>query len=68
MRANWNRYQKWCVALSTGGITLGIFQGLSLVNFANVFTSFLATWLAALVSLLLGGDPTQSVLNRLLFA
>lgn len=62
MRANWNRYRRWCVALSVGGITLGIFQGLSLVNFAYLFTQLLATWLAALVALLLGAS-TSDVLN-----
>jgi hypothetical protein len=56
MRANWIRYQKWCVAISTGGITLGILQGFSLVNFAYLFTQFLTTWLAGLVALLLGGS------------
>ena len=56
MRPRWQRYRKLCVAMSTGGMTLGVFQGLELVNFAQLFTNFLATLLSALVSLLLGGD------------
>lgn len=59
MRTSWNRYRKWCIALSTGGITLGILQGFSLVNFAYLFTQLLATWLAALVAVLLGGSVTD---------
>ncbi len=59
MRPNWNRYQKWCVALSSGGITLGIIQGLGMVSWAQLFTQFLTTWLSALVALLFGGQlPT----------
>ena len=61
MRANWNRYRKWCVALSTGGITLGVIQGFSLVNFAYLFTQFLTTVLSALVALLLGGSWTSLI-------
>ena len=61
MRASWNRYRRWCIALSTGGITLGILQGLSLVNFAYLFTQLLATWLAALVAILLGGSVSDAI-------
>ncbi len=56
MHTNWNRFRRWCVAVSTGGITLGILQGFGLVNFAYLFTQFLTTWLAALVAALLGGS------------
>lgn len=42
--------------LSCGGVTLGILQGFEMVNFASLFTSFLATLLSALVSFLLGGS------------
>lgn len=56
MRRSWMWRQKWCVALSSGGITLGIIQGFGLVNFASLFANFLSTWLAVLVTLLLGGD------------
>lgn len=55
MHRRWIRCQKWCVALSSGGVTSGILQGLSLVNFTSLFTSFLSTWLAVIVTLLLGG-------------
>ncbi len=51
-------YRRWSVALATGGVTLGILQGLGLVNFASLFTSLLATWLSILVTILLGGDPS----------
>jgi hypothetical protein len=59
MRSTWIRCRRWCLALSTGRITPGILQGLGLVDFASLITSFLALWLSALVTLLLGGDPTQ---------
>ncbi len=49
------RLQKKCLLLSTGGVTLGILQGLELVNFASLIASLLASWLSMLVTLLLGG-------------
>lgn len=49
------RYQKLCCALSTGGMTLGILQGLELVNYSNVLATFLANFLSLLVSILFGG-------------
>lgn len=58
MRPNWMRYRKWCVALSSGGITLGFLQAFEMVNFAEIVTSFLSVLLSLLVTLLLGGDPT----------
>ena len=59
MRASWKRYQKWCVALSSGGITLGVIQGFGLVNFAALFANLLSSWLAILVTLLLGGNVSN---------
>lgn len=50
---------KWLVAMSTGTLTLGILQSLSLVNFAEVFTTFLTQWLAIFVTALFGGDVSQ---------
>ena len=55
MRPIWMRLQKKCLLLSTGGVTLGILQGLELVNFASLIASLLASWLSMLVTLLLGG-------------
>ncbi len=52
------RIAKSLVALSCGGTTCGILQGLGMVNFASLFTSLLATWLAAIVTVLLGGDAS----------
>jgi len=57
MRSFWNRHRKACLALSQGGITLGILQGFSLVNFASLITSLLTSWVGILASLLFGGDP-----------
>jgi len=58
MRGQAIGYWKLCVALSFGGITLGIFQGLQLVNFAQLFSNFLSMLLAALVSVLFGASPS----------
>ncbi len=63
MRLSWIRCQKWCVALSLGGITLGIVQGFNLVNFASLFANFLASFFALLVSLLLGGSASNNLLG-----
>jgi len=49
------RWHKRCVLLSCGGITLGILQGLAMVNWAQLFTQLLTQWLTALVAFLLGG-------------
>ena len=59
MSAKWLRLKKLSVALSYGGITLGILQGLGGVNFASMFTQLLTMWLTALVTILLGGDVSQ---------
>ena len=59
MQRSWMRCQKWCVALSSGGITLGIIQGFGLINFASFFANFFSTWLAVLVTLLLGGNVSN---------
>jgi len=57
MRANWIRWQKRLVLMASGGMAFGVLQGLSLVNFASLFTTLLASWLSILVALLLGADP-----------
>ncbi len=59
MRRSARRTWKLCVALSYGGITLGIFQGLQLVNFAQLFTNFLSLLLSVLVSALFGGNASN---------
>lgn len=56
MRAKWVRCQKWCAAVASGGLTLGILQGFALVDFASLFTRLLTAWLSALVTLLFGGE------------
>jgi hypothetical protein len=58
MRGQAKRYWKLCVALSCGGMTLGVFQGLQLVNFAQLFSNFLSMLLAVLVSVLFGANPS----------
>ena len=55
MSKKWASLQKWCVAVASGGITLGIIQGFGLINWAVLFTEFISSWLATLVTLLLGG-------------
>lgn len=59
MQPLWTQARKRCVWVAAGGVTLGVLQGLSLVNFAALVTSWLSTWLSFLVSLLLGGQPTS---------
>lgn len=62
MRPNWMRAaSRWCVGVSSGGITFGFLQALDLISLAEVFTSFLSTWLSALVTLLFGGDASAFV-------
>jgi hypothetical protein len=56
MRPNWSRYYRSCVAMSLGGVTLGILQGLSMVNFAQLFTEFLTQWLSVIVAALFGAN------------
>ncbi len=53
------KLKKWCVIVSRGGLTLGLLQGLGMVNFASLFTNVLITVLQILVTLLLGGDVSQ---------
>ncbi|MBK9119851.1 MAG: hypothetical protein IPM18_09670 [Phycisphaerales bacterium] len=62
MLALWHRKQRWLIAACSSGTTLGILQGFELVDFASLFTSFLASLLSLIVSLLLGGalQPLQS--------
>ena len=60
MRSRWCRIQKWCAPLATGGVTLGIFQGFGMINWAFFFTTFLVGLLGTLVNLLLGGSGTTT--------
>jgi hypothetical protein len=61
MIARWVRLQR-SVALWTTGVSFGIFAtALQEVDFASVFTQILSTWLAAIVSLLLGGDASAFI-------
>jgi hypothetical protein len=61
MQAKWIRYRKWCAALASGGITLGIWQGFSLINWPVFITNLLIQWLSYVVTLLFGGTPTQGI-------
>lgn len=47
---------RWLVPVMYGGVTLGILQAVSDVNFNNIWFNFLTTLLSLLVALLLGGD------------
>lgn len=62
-RRNWIRLQKCCLAMACGGTMPGFLQGLGLVNFASLFTSFLATWLAVIATAIFGGDPSAIIGN-----
>ena len=47
-------------ALATGGITLGILQGLANIDWNSILYQFLATWLSAISSLFFGGSLDSS--------
>ncbi len=55
MRSEWTRWQRRVAVLATGGVTLGVLGGLSMVNFAYIFTNFLSQLLGTLIAVLLGG-------------
>jgi hypothetical protein len=63
MKAWKTRCKKWGCLLSSGGVSFGILQGLGLINWANLLTTLLATWLAGIVVVLLGGSLTQTPLG-----
>ena len=63
MRDSWLRMQRRVALLATGGVTLGILQGLSMVNFSWVFTQFLTELLSAFVVILFGGNAQQVLYN-----
>ncbi len=56
MRTNLKRR---CVLLAVGGYTPGILQGFGLISWGGLITTFLSTWLAIIVTVLLGGDPAD---------
>jgi hypothetical protein len=59
MRSRWDRIQKWCGPLATGGVTLGIFQGFGAINWAYFFTTFLVG-LLGIITLLRSGTPSTT--------
>ncbi len=58
----WTNLRKRALLLSSGAIAFGFLQALEMVNFADVITRFLSTFLSLLVSVLFGGDPQQQQL------
>ncbi|MEW6250572.1 MAG: hypothetical protein AB1716_07980 [Planctomycetota bacterium] len=56
MRGKWLRVQRRVALLATGGVTLGVLQGLEMVNFAWLFAEFLIRLLSTIVVALLGGS------------
>ncbi len=61
MRGLWWRIERRLAPLATGGVTLGILTGLSMVNFSWIFTNFLSQLLGTLIALLFGASA-QAVL------
>jgi hypothetical protein len=61
MHPAWVRWQKRLAALASGGITLGIFQSFSLINWPVFITQLLVQWLSVFVTLLLGGTVNQGL-------
>ncbi len=62
MQPQWIRCRKWCLLLSSGAVTFGWLQGLSMVNFASLFTEFLSRWLSLIVTVLFGGEISDTAL------
>jgi hypothetical protein len=56
MRTNLKR---WCVLLAVGGYTPGVLQGLGMVSWSGLITTLLSSWLALIVTVLLGGDVSD---------
>ncbi|MBI5866124.1 MAG: hypothetical protein HZB38_16770 [Planctomycetes bacterium] len=48
--------------LGSGGVMLGLIQGIGGVNYADILFNFLLNWIAILVAALFGGD-LSSLLN-----
>jgi len=61
MHPLWLRWQKRCLALASGGITLGIIQGFGLINWPVFITQFLVQWLSVIVTLLFGGTVGEGL-------
>ncbi len=59
MHPSWVRWQKRLAAMAGGGITLGILQGFSLINWPVFITQLLIQWLSVFVTLLFGGTVNQ---------
>ncbi len=59
MHPMWIRWQKRCLVLASGGITLGIIQGFNLINWPVFITQLLIQFLSVFVTLLFGGTVNQ---------
>ena len=58
-----NRWKKRLCMLATGGMTLGILQGVYGISWNDVWFEFLLTWISVIIQVLVGGDT--STLNNL---
>jgi hypothetical protein len=56
------KYYKPLYLLSTGGVTLGILQGIEGINFANIWTTVLTQIFSALIAIFFGGSDAISSL------
>ncbi len=54
-----NRLYRWAVSVAAGGVTFGILQAVSDVNFNSLWFEFLTTLLSVIVAFLFGGDASQ---------
>lgn len=58
----WTNLRKQATLLTSGAVAFGFLQALEMVNFADVITRFLSTFLSLLISVLFGADPQQQEL------
>jgi hypothetical protein len=52
------RWQIRLCSLATGGVTLGIVQGIYGISWNDVWFQFLVTWISAIIQVFVGGDTS----------
>lgn len=52
------RWKKRLCSLATGGVTLGILQGIYGISWNDVWFEFILTWITAIIQIFVGGDSS----------